>query len=57
MNNNQLSGSIPAALASLGNLEFLHLRDNPGLSGCVPASLRDIPHNDLNHLGLPDCPP
>ena len=30
---------------------------NPGLTGCIPPSLRDIPHNDLDDLPLPDCPP
>ena len=55
LNDNDLEGSIPASLGSLTNLERLWLRDNR-LTGCVPPRLQDIPHNDLEQLGLPSCP-
>ena len=49
-----LTGSIPAALAKL-ELTTLKLAGNT-LTGCVPRALRDVPTNDLDDLGLPDCP-
>ena len=48
-----LTGSIPAALARL-NLATLKLAGN-SLTGCIPPALRDVPTNDLDALGLPDC--
>ena len=57
LHTNQLSGPIPASLAWLSALRSLRLSGNPGLTGCVPPSLRDIGTNDLADLALPDCPP
>ena len=54
LEDNQLNGKIPADLGSLSNLEVLYLSDNQ-LSGCIPMRLRDVPTNDLEDLGLPDC--
>ena len=49
-----LTGSIPAALARL-DLTTLKLAGN-SLTGCIPLELRNVPTNDLDDLGLPDCP-
>ena len=49
-----LTGSIPAGLAKLTGLEELRLSGN-SLTGCIPPALRDVPTNDLDDLGLPDC--
>ena len=48
-----ITGSIPAALGQLTNLQVLWLRNND-FSGCIPASLEAIPNNDLE-LGLSFC--
>ena len=56
LRDNQLTGPIPEALRLLDHAEALHLGGNPGLSGCLPAVLRDVPDNDLDTLSLPDCP-
>ena len=49
-----LTGTIPAALARL-DLTTLKLAGNT-LTGCIPVALQDVPTNDLDDLGLPDCP-
>ena len=54
--NNQLTGPIPGTFRNLANLTILFLRGNR-LTGCVSAILRDVALNDLDRLGLPDCPP
>ena len=54
LDGNRLTGEIPSELGNLANLEYLYLRGNQ-LSGCVPVGLRDVPNNDLDQLGLPDC--
>jgi len=41
LHNNILTGSIPGALSSLSKLRILYVSGNQGLSGCIPASLRD----------------
>ena len=48
-----LTGSIPAAVARL-ELTTLRLSGN-SLTGCVPPAPREVPENDLDTLGLPDC--
>ncbi len=52
---NRLTGIIPSKLALLANLTHVYLRGN-GLEHCVPPPLRTVPDNDLESLGLPDCP-
>ena len=54
LNNNGLSGAIPAQLASLTELEGLYLSGNT-LRGCLPDVLRNVARNDLNGLSLPLC--
>ena len=51
---NGLTGEIPPELGGLSNLNHLVLGGNP-LTGCIPEGLRDIEHNDLVELNLPDC--
>ena len=53
---NFLSGPIPPELGRLPELEWLWLRGN-NLGGCVPKALFAVDDNDLEHLGLPPCPP
>ena len=53
--DNQLSGAIPLELRRLNNLEELFLGGSNQLTGCVPASLRDVAMNDLAALSLPFC--
>ena len=55
LNNNQLTGMIPAELGNLANLEHIYLAGNEGLTGCVPAALRDVADNDFDNLGLEFC--
>ena len=33
------------------------LRGNVDLTGCIPLALRGVRDQDLDDLGLPDCPP
>ncbi len=54
---NQLAGTIPVDLEYLPALDELSMDGNTGLTGCVLPRLRDAPENDLDRLGLPDCPP
>ena len=56
LESNQLTGAIPTQLADLRNLRKAYLKNNSGFSGCVPPGLRDVRYNDVDHLGLPDCP-
>ena len=55
MDDNELSGEIPAELTNLTSLLTLYLADNDDLSGCVPAELRDVHVNDLDELEIPFC--
>ena len=50
----ELTGTVPAALAALPNLEEILLSGN-SLTGCIPLALRSVASNDLDLLGLPDC--
>ena len=54
LNDNQLTGEIPAELGDLANLRVLYLSSNQ-LIGCIPARLRNMRHTDLGQLGLPFC--
>ena len=53
---NNLSGSIPPELGKLTNIERMYL-SNPGLSGCVPLSVRYLPGTDISKIAvaLPFC--
>lgn len=53
LDNNQLTGTIPAELGDLTDmLIFLRLADNGGLTGCIPLSLRNV---IADSHGLPAC--
>ena len=54
---NLLKGNFPRALGNLTNLQVLRVAgfDFDGMSGCIPASLRAVPDNDLYWLNLPNC--
>ena len=56
LEGNNLGGAIPSKLLQLEHLTHLELGGNR-LEGCVPPPLRSVPNNDLDTLGLPDCPP
>ena len=63
LSSNYLQGSIPAKLGNLSKLTHLYLANcNPwaynncvGLRGCAPASLYDVPNNDLRDLRVRPC--
>ena len=55
LSGNNLTGSIPAALAKL-ELTTLKLAGN-SLTGCIPLGLQDVPTNDLSSLNLLFCKP
>ena len=55
LSDNSLTGSVPTELAELAGLEELRLSGN-SLTGCIPVALRNVPTNDLDDVGLPDCP-
>ena len=42
LSDNELSGPIPAELGNLAGLQFVRFAGNPGLSGCVPRTLRHL---------------
>ena len=54
LEQNQLTGEIPAELGNLVNLYTLLLAENQ-LTGCAPAELEAVPDSDLYELGLPIC--
>ena len=55
LNDNRFSGEIPTQLEDLYNLARLRLGGSNKLSGCIPGSLRDVPHSDLAEVGLQPC--
>ena len=55
LSNNALTGEIPSTLTKLKKLRGLRL-DGNSLTGCIPPALRSVRSNDLDSLGLPDCP-
>ena len=56
LSDNQLSGAIPGELGRLSNLEELFLGGSNQLTGCVPASLRDVAmQRPGTGSGLPNC--
>ncbi len=54
LSGNNLVGSIPPELGNLTNLYVLNLSGNE-FSGCIPPILRDVQHNDLDEINLPNC--
>ena len=56
LEGNRLDGSIPSKLLRLNALTHLYVGGN-NLRGCVPPILRSVANNDLDSLGLPNCPP
>lgn len=56
LGSNRLEGPIPEELAQLTNLDELSLSGNPGLTGCIPASLEGQ-LTSYNFGGLPFCAP
>lgn len=55
LNNNKLTGSIPASLANLVNLNVLDA-DHNQLSGCFPASLSALCGKTVNFSSNPNLP-
>ena len=55
ISNNQLTGVLPGELADLEELNYLVLIGN-SFVGCVPTGLKDVSLNDIDRLGLEDCP-
>ncbi len=54
--NKSLTGTIPAALAGLTELNELKLAGN-NLTGCIPLALKAVASHDLDSLGLLYCRP
>ena len=55
LDENRLSGGVPWELGSISSLSTLRLSEN-SLEGCIRSSLRNVQTNDLDRLGLSDCP-
>ena len=55
LSSNSLTGTIPTEFNNLTTLTRWRLAGN-SFSGCIPAGLRDVANNDLDGLGLSDCP-
>ncbi len=55
LGNNEFTGAIPEELADMSALRYLSIYPNDGLTGCVPAALKDVENHDLGVLELPDC--
>ena len=55
LDENRLSGGVPWELGSISSLSTLRLSGN-SLEGCIRSSLRNVQTNDLDRLGLADCP-
>jgi len=41
INDNNFSGTLPSSWGGMSKLEKLYAYNNPKLSGCVPAALKD----------------
>ena len=54
---NALTGPVPVELGNLVNLETLWLSDNQGLTGPLPAGLRQSPLERLNISATQTCAP
>ncbi len=59
LNENGLSGTLPASLGELGQLTELRLGGNPSLSGLIPLSLSlgRLPVNALHYTSTSLCAP
>ena len=57
LGNNALSGPIPSSLGSLSNLGWLYLSGNWGLTGPLPAGLRNAPLRTLGVWLTQACAP
>ena len=54
LDENLLTGEIPAELGNLANLRTLLLAGNQ-LTGCIPDGLQAVPDSDLPELDVPLC--
>ena len=54
LNENELSGEVPAWLGSRANLLSLFLAGN-SFTGCIAEELGDLSVHDLDQLGIPFC--
>ena len=54
---NQLTDTFPSQLVDLRRLLKRYLKDNSGLTGCVPRDLDDARDNNLARLNLTECAP
>ena len=55
LSQNELSGSIPSEIGDLQNLGKLILAGNDLTGGCFPASLAQVPDNDLDSVYISQC--
>ena len=55
LEHNRLSGPLPTQLSNLSELSRIYVKGNSGVTGCVPAALRNVRTNDLANLSLPTC--
>ena len=55
LEHNRLSGPLPTQLSNLSELSRIYVKGNSGITGCVPAALRNVRTNDLANLSLPTC--
>ena len=53
LSGNQLGGPIPAELGNLADLQYVRFAGNPGLSGCVPRTLRHLLTSPTSSLARP----
>ena len=55
LESNQLTGAVPTQLEGLRDLRKLYIKNNSGLTGCVPSDLSDVRYNDVDRLYLLTC--
>ena len=54
LQDNHLSGAIPAEFEDLANLTHLYLEGN-SFTGCIHAELQETSNHDLENLSLATC--